>query len=245
MIISESIKVSDNNINLDIYVYGGDIYSLGKKEHNPPHFHVKIKNKPDIKYLIPSVDEWHYYQRLIIYSSNDDIKINNEVVNWLKFENKSLKILNIESIRYYWNFYNINNNLTTQLDKIYQHEASIIPNNKSIKDIKTLIIKEFKDFKIVLKGGLDYGKNKDSITKPHFYIEVNGGELRALIPTLNDWNIKHYIASGEVYDIFKGMSEVHDEIVKYFNNIDNLKYIQNQWNILNDKNKYVDQINTK
>ena len=59
MIISESIKVSDNNINLDIYVYGGDIYSLGKEEHNPPHFHVKIKNKPDIEYLIPSVDEWH------------------------------------------------------------------------------------------------------------------------------------------------------------------------------------------
>jgi len=235
-------KINNNTFKYDINVYGGDEYSNGKLEHDPPHFHLNY-NGEDVKILIPSVDEWEFYKNIKFNSGSCPTKIIKKIIIWLDLQSHlNISLSNIEYIRYIWNKLNKYNNLTTQIDKIYQHEASNIPNYKSVKEVKTLIIKEFRNFKIVLKGGLDYGKNKDSISKPHFYIEVNGGELRALIPTLDDWNKKHYIASGEVYDIFKGLAQVHDDIVNYFNNIDNLKYIQKQWNILNDKNKNVDKI---
>lgn len=235
-------KINNKSFKYNVNVYGGDEYSNGKIEHDPPHFHLDY-NDDDVRIVIPSVDDWELYKEIKFNKGYCPPKITKQIIIWLDSQNHLNKNLsNIEFIRYIWNKLNKYNNITTQLDKIYQHEASNIPIIKSVKDIRKIIIKEFKDFKIIIKGGMDYGKNKDSISKPHFYIEINGAELRALIPTIKDWNIKHFIASGESYDIFKGMVEIHNEIVKYFNNIDNLKYIQDQWNILNDKNIYVDKI---
>ena len=150
---------------------------------------------------------------------------------------------NIEFIRDTWNIQNEFNDKTTTLDKIFQHESEFIPKNKSVKDIKDVSICKLKDFEIHIKGGLDYGKNKNDIKEPHFYIKINGGDLRVLIPNLEDWRKKEYILSGEEYDIFKGLSDIYEELLKYLKNPLNLKFIIDEWNNLNKFNKYVKLIN--
>ena len=125
-----------------------------------------------------------------------------------------------------WNSLNQFNDQTTLLDKIFQHESNLVSKNKTIKNIKTLIVEKFKDFDLILKGGLDYGKNKNDIKEPHFYIKINDGELRVLIPKLEDFRKKEYILSAENYDIFKGLDHIHNELVQYFRNTSNLKFIQ-------------------
>ena len=141
-----------------------------------------------------------------------------------------------------WNSLNQFNDQTTLLDKIFQHESNLVSKNKTIKNIKTLIVEKFKDFDLILKGGLDYGKNKNDIKEPHFYIKINDGELRVLIPKLEDFRKKEYILSAENYDIFKGLDHIHNELVQYFRNTSNLKFIQEQWNELNIHNNNVSKI---
>ena len=239
-LINEKL-INSKSFIYDVNVYGGDLYSKGKIEHDPPHFHINIDGK-DIKILIPSVDEWTENKKIIFINGKYNQSIIKYIIDWLDEPNfKDNQLLNIEYIRLTWNKLNEYNNITTQMVKIYQHEASSIPSNKSIKDIKSIIIKNFEDFKIIVKGGDDYGKEVNVLTKPHFYIEINGGELKALIPTLKDWKTKEFIPSGEKYDIFIGLSNIHDQIIKYFHNIDNLKFIQNQWNELNKNNNFIEK----
>lgn len=89
---------------------------------------------------------------------------------------------------------------------------------------------------------MDYGKNKNDIKEPHFYIKINGADLRVLIPKSEDFRKKEYILSAENYDIFKGLDHIHNELVQYFRNTSNLKFIQEQWNELNIHNNNVSKI---
>ena len=179
---------------------------------------------------------------VIKIKGNCSKKIIKDISIWMDEQNNLDKNLsNIEFIRLTWNIINKNNRITTQLDKIYQHEASSIPINKSIKDIKSIIIKEFEDFKIIVKGGDDYGKEINVLTKPHFYIKIDGVELKVYIPTLKDWKIKEFIASAEDYDFFNGMYDVYNDIIDYLKDLNNLKNIQSTWNDLNKNNKFLDK----
>ena len=235
----ESEKINLNS-KYTIFIYGGDAYSKGKKEHDPPHFHLKYDNK-EVTIKIPTVDEWYEEKKLTIDRGIISPKILNFISEYVDLKYKKENFTIIEYIRYMWNQLNLMNDITTLFDKIYLQEASSIPSNKSIKDIKSIIIKEFEDFKIIVKGGDDYGKEINVLTKPHFYIEIDGAELKALIPTLKDWKTKEFIPSGEKYDIFIGLPHIHDQIIEYFHNINNLKFIQNQWNDLNKNNNFIEK----
>ncbi len=64
MILFENRKINDKNFKYDIIIYGGDILSNGKKEHDPPHFHVKYNNK-EFTIKIPTVDEWFFNKKYL------------------------------------------------------------------------------------------------------------------------------------------------------------------------------------
>jgi hypothetical protein len=236
MNVYENLKIKNDNY--IIIIYGGDKYSKGKKEHDPPHFHVKYDNNKEFIIDIPTVDEWENNKNLNCKGDIDNNVLDN-ILEWIELENNEFEILNIEYLRYRWNSENEFNDQTTTIDKIFQHESKSSPINKSAKKVKDIFICKLKNFEIHIKGGLDYGKNKNDIKEPHFYLKIDDAELRVLIPKTEDWRKKEYILSGENYDIFKGLPEIYDELLKYLKNPTNLNFIQNEWNNLNMFNNHV------
>ena len=57
MILILEDRINNKNFKYEINVYGGDDYSKGKIEHDPPHFHLTY-DILDITIKIPTVDNW-------------------------------------------------------------------------------------------------------------------------------------------------------------------------------------------
>jgi hypothetical protein len=138
MYICEKLKIKLHNF--DIIIYGGDIFSNGKNEHDPPHFHIKYDNGKEFTIKIPSVDEWHSNKSLNINSGIGDKEIILYIKDWLCLNSGNYDMINIEYIRYNWNVLNKFNDKTTLFDKVYQHESNLVSKNKTIKNIKNLKI---------------------------------------------------------------------------------------------------------
>ena len=112
-----------NNIDefpYDVFVYGGDSYGSGRKEHGDPHFHFADKIKGggwQFSVLIPTVEQWIQNKELYIYETS------NGKYNWSGFKNEKKSLIewldfsnvfdrtktNLEFIRLQWNVLNIDN----------------------------------------------------------------------------------------------------------------------------------------
>lgn len=121
-----------NNIDefpYDVFVYGGDSYGYGRKEHGDPHFHFADKIKVgdwQFSVLIPTVEQWIQSKELYIYETSNG-KYNwggfkNEkksLIEWLDFSNVFDRTkTNLEFIRLQWNVLNIDNKNVSQIKRI-------------------------------------------------------------------------------------------------------------------------------
>lgn len=242
MLIIEKKIINEKNFKHKIIVYGGDIYSSGKKEHDPPHFHLFINNLKEIKILIPTVDEWLDNKILKIDSGECNNRVLKEIIIWLDELNfYEVNITNLEFIRLVWNEMNINNDIATQMNKIFNYESN---NSKKYinpsEDIKILNIEKYKNINFIVKGGKNYNNNLKDLKKPHFYVNINGYEFKLLIPNSKDWDNIKYLISGEDHDILKNNSEWNNDIIEYLSKYGKLKYIQDSWNDLNKNNHNVE-----
>jgi len=100
-------------------------------------------------------------------------------------------------------------------------------------------------YKVYVAGGDNYGKGIESYSKPHFHIIIENNSIekfRILIPG-NDWDSNKKL---EILDnTTKDHSKVLDIIAKWLdedwqnrNHLTNLNKIKQQWNFLNENNKY-------
>ena len=121
-----------NNIDefpYDVFVYGGDSYGSGRKEHGDPHFHFADKIKGggwQFSVLIPTVEQWIQNKELYIYETS------NGKYNWSGFKNEKKSLIewldfsnvfdrtktNLEFIRLQWNVLNIDNKNVSQIKRI-------------------------------------------------------------------------------------------------------------------------------
>ena len=121
-----------NNIDefpYDVFVYGGDSYVSGRKEHGDPHFHFADKIKGgdwQFLVLIPTVEQWNQSKELYIYETS------NGKYNWSGFKNEKKSLIewldfsnvfdrtktNLEFIRLQWNVLNIDNKNVSQIKRI-------------------------------------------------------------------------------------------------------------------------------
>ena len=121
-----------NNIDefpYDVFVYGGDSYGSGRKEHGDPHFHFADKIKGgdwQFSVLIPTVEQWNQSKELYIYETS------NGKYNWSGFKNEKKSLIewldfsnvfdrtktNLEFIRLQWNVLNIDNKNVSQIKRI-------------------------------------------------------------------------------------------------------------------------------
>ena len=121
-----------NNIDefpYDVFVYGGDSYGSGRKEHGDPHFHFADKIKGggwQFSVLIPTVEQWIQNKELYIYETS------NGKYNWSGFKNEKKSLIewldfsnvfdrtktNLEFIRLQWNVINIDNKNVSQIKRI-------------------------------------------------------------------------------------------------------------------------------
>ncbi len=129
-LILEMARINDvHEFQYDVFVYGGDSYGSGRKEHGEPHFHFADKIKGgnwQFSILIPSVEQWKQNKELYIYeSSNDDYtwsgfkKEKKSLIEWLDNPYIDINtITNLEYIRLQWNTLNRDNKNVSQINKI-------------------------------------------------------------------------------------------------------------------------------
>jgi hypothetical protein len=128
--VVEKARINDPiDFTYDVFVYGGDSYGSGRKEHGDPHFHFADKIKGgnwQFSILIPTVEEWNQNKELYIYEiSNGEFnwrgfkKEKKELIDWLDIQNNDLTFYtNLEVIRYNWNTLNKTNKNVKQIKKI-------------------------------------------------------------------------------------------------------------------------------
>ena len=129
-LIVEMASINDiKDFPFDVFVYGGNSYDSGRKEHGDPHFHFADKIKGgnfQFSILIPTVEEWNQNKNLYIYeTSNGDYnwkglkKEKESLIEWLDLNNKELTFYtNLEVIRYNWNTLNKDNKNVSQIKRI-------------------------------------------------------------------------------------------------------------------------------
>ena len=129
-LIVEMARINDiKDFPFDVFVYGGNSYDSGRKEHGDPHFHFADKIKGgnfQFSILIPTVEEWNQNKNLYIYeTSNGDYnwkglkKEKESLIKWLDLNNKDLTFYtNLEVIRYNWNTLNKDNKNVSQIKRI-------------------------------------------------------------------------------------------------------------------------------
>lgn len=129
-LIVEMARINDiKDFPFDVFVYGGNSYDSGRKEHGDPHFHFADKIKGgnfQFSILIPTVEEWNQNKNLYIYeTSNGDYnwkglkKEKESLIEWLDLNNKELTFYtNLEVIRYNWNTLNKDNKNVSQIKRI-------------------------------------------------------------------------------------------------------------------------------
>ena len=128
--ILEMARINDpKEFPFDVFVYGGDSYGSGRKEHGDPHFHFSDNIKGgnwQFSILIPTVEQWNQNKELYISeTSNGDwnwIGLRKEkklLMDWLDQSNKMVGVLtNLEVIRQQWNVLNIDNKNVSQIKRI-------------------------------------------------------------------------------------------------------------------------------
>ena len=126
----EEARINDpKDFPFDVFVYGGDFYGHGRKEHGEPHFHFADKIKSgnwEFSILVPTVEQWNQNKELYIYeSSNDDYnwtglkKEKRMLIDWLDKPYIDINILtNLEYIRSQWNSLNRDNKNVSQIKRI-------------------------------------------------------------------------------------------------------------------------------
>ena len=128
--ILEMARINDpKEFPFDVFVYGGDSYGSGRKEHGDPHFHFSDKIKVgnwQFSVLIPTVEQWGQNKELYISeTSNGDWnwiglkKEKKSLIEWLDKPNKDFELYsNLEVIRREWNVLNIDNKNVSQIKRI-------------------------------------------------------------------------------------------------------------------------------
>jgi hypothetical protein len=128
--VLEMVRI--NNVKefpFDVFVYGGESYGYGRKEHGEPHFHFADKIKGgnwQFSVLIPTVEQWNQSKELyIIESSNGEYnwsgfrKVKKSLIDWLDRPNKNFNLYtNIEVIRREWNMLNSDNKNVSLIENI-------------------------------------------------------------------------------------------------------------------------------
>ena len=130
-LIVEMARIGNRQeIQCDIFVYGGNSYGTGQNEHGDPHFHIydNIKNpKFHLSILIQTDNEWRANTELIIIpheNSKSDWnglkQLKKELIIWLDRNTcnvpKSVNLTNYEFIRLQWNTLNTDNKNVKQIE---------------------------------------------------------------------------------------------------------------------------------
>jgi len=126
-LIVEMARINGNELPYLVYVYGGNSYGAGRKEHGEPHFHFMDKindGKFKLSILIPNQKELDLINDLII------IEEDSSQINWNGLKKEKQTLLE------WLNKMNIDVPTITNLKMIITQWNILNRENKNVKQIK-------------------------------------------------------------------------------------------------------------